>query len=190
MRDNYMRIKKMKLPPAEARRCMWLLTRLDAFAIKELYIFNAEQPIIIEDMVELRITARNYWLKETGFIGKFLNATNDLSDSDIQLLKSWENRLISNFIVIAYCSEYAVFYSTADSKFYGVLALGDSFKEILRHKLPLVVRACLLPYDEHIIWDGCVGFIDILLGRDIEDAFIDDYYAAKRKGKIVTRLVS
>jgi len=179
----------MKLPLPDAHRCVDLLDRVDRFAVLNLKIFKRNRRIVVENDLEARLIVRERWQRcsET-VIENFIHANNDLSVAAIQLLKSWKKRLRANFVVVAYCPQYAVFYSVDDYKFYGVVALTDGFDVMLPYKLPVFLETILLPYNEYIIWDGLVRASADVLDEIVTSTILDAYEEAKNNGEIITTL--
>jgi len=83
--------------------------------------------------------------------------------------------------------KYAVFIH--DNKVYGVLALHDSFDEIIHPSaLPFYVKAVLLPYKGKIVYDGLLQSYSVFFGGGIKANLKEDYMAAKQNGRIIETL--
>jgi len=178
----------MQLPLQDAKRCIDLFDELDSFVIRTGNIFKRGEKIVVEDVNEVRLKVRSYWQKDSSFIENFISSTKTLSQDDIDVLIKWKNRGRSDFLILRYCSEYAVFFSEEDKKMYGVLALTENFVDILPYEPPIMVRTSLFPYKENIIWDGLVQVFGVEFGKNFTQQFTVDFEKAKRNGELIFQL--
>jgi hypothetical protein len=110
-----------------------------------------------------------------------------LSAAHLAIVESWKQFIRGDFFIERYLKKYAVFIQ--DQKVYGVLALNDSFEEMLPHDpLPMYVSATLLPFRDKIIYDGLIGSYSIYLGGGISSELKEIYLTAKQNGTILERL--
>jgi hypothetical protein len=176
-----------KLTHADAKRCIALFSKLDMFKIETLDV-SKKADFFIEDINELRFEARSLWQEKPAEIESFLAKNKELSAEDIQLVSSWKIHVKDQFIIMKYYQDYAVFYSREHEKYYGVKALIDSFKMLLKTKSPIVVTTSLFPFGDCIIWDGLVNISGVSFGRNMTQSFSEDCDEARKNGQIILQL--
>ena len=178
----------MMLSPYDARRCLSLLEKLDLFTAENSNIFKRGERIVVDDMSEIILKAREHWQNNPEFIEKFIASNKSLKDNQIEALKSWKNRKRSQFMIVKYCPRYAVLASIEDEKYYGVLALSDSFHTLLPMDPPVVIETSLLPYKGQIVWDGLVAISGVQFGENMENDFIEECEEKQESGEIILQL--
>ena len=83
-----------------------------------------------------------------------------------------------------YLKKHAIF--IGNDKVYGVLGLQNSFDELIpKQALPVFVETVLLPFGDHIIYDGLMLGGNIMIGRNMARGYKDTYMEAKRKGELI-----
>jgi hypothetical protein len=86
--------------------------------------------------------------------------------------------------------KYAVFIGP-DDVVYGVLGLYEGLNEIFpKNRLPLLVRAVLLPFQGKIVYDGLFHGANIFFGGGIKEELKQVYLLAKESGLMVEDLLA
>ena len=110
-----------------------------------------------------------------------------LSDDDLSIVSKWKMCIQGEFTIERMLKKYAVFIKGRDV--YGVLGLQQGLDEIVpRSRLPLYVRAVLLPFKGRIIYDGLFEPYDYYFGGGIKGELREIYMAAKQTDRIVESL--
>jgi len=178
----------MQLPLKDAKRCIRLFSGLDMFALETSNVFKKGQTIVADSINEVRLEARLVWQNDSTFIERFIRSKKKLSEEDINLLRSWKGITRSTFVISKYYPQYAAFISLEDGSVYGVLALTDSFKEILPKNPPITVETSLFPYNGRIIWDGLVSISMVSFDKNLTSATNNELETIKKNGKIILQL--
>jgi hypothetical protein len=146
---------------------------------------------------EARLEVRNAFLDETDLIELFVDANPfDLSDEELDVVRSWRHQVAGKFYIFRYLKKYTVFLSTDDPAIaYGVVALTDSFEDLVGPHLPILVETVLVPLGDKIIYDGLVSSYNITVGGGIitfgggiKRSLNESYKLAKERLGIVTSL--
>ena len=112
----------------------------------------------------------------------------DFAPDELDIVRSWRHYVAGEFILQKQLARHAVFVTLSDSpKAYGVVALSETFEQILCRRLPLMVEAVLLPFRDIIIYDGLMSTMNVSFGSGIRRSFNETYQQAKARG-IITRL--
>ncbi len=108
----------------------------------------------------------------------------NLSQEELEIVKSWKKYRRGDYFIERLLKKYAIF--IGDEKVYGVLALHDSFEDMLAYvRLPYYVKATLLPFKGKIIYDSLLQGYSISFGGGIRANLKETYMAAKQNGKII-----
>ena len=108
----------------------------------------------------------------------------DLSKEELEIVKSWKKFQRGDFIIERLLKKYAVF--IGGEKVYGVLALHETFDEVLPDlRLPYYAEAVLLPFKGKIIYDGLLNSYAVSFGGGIKSDLKETYMAAKQNGMII-----
>jgi hypothetical protein len=111
------------------------------------------------------------------------------SDEELEIILSWKNLVKGTFQLFRYLKKYAVFLDdSSPMRAYGVVALMDSFEEILGSSLPIMLKAVLLPFKGQIIYDGFLLPYRIYFGAGIRRGLNAEYQEAKSRYGIITSL--
>jgi hypothetical protein len=108
----------------------------------------------------------------------------DFSDEELEIVKSWKKFERGNFFIERLLKKHAIF--IGDEKVYAVLALYDSFEDVLPFvSLPYYAKAVLLPFKGRIIYDGQLQWYSVMFGSGIKFDLKETYMAAKQNNKII-----
>jgi hypothetical protein len=133
---------------------------------------------------------RDYLFEHIEIIDDFIEDNAHLFErNEIDILLSWKHFVSGDFVLERLLNKYAVFIS--GEKVYAVLALQDSFREILGgNAVPAYVTTILLPFKGQIIYDGILEPYRISFGGGIRNSVKDIYINAKERGTIVHDLLA
>ncbi len=113
----------------------------------------------------------------------------NFSEDELEVVRSWKEFIRGRFVLFRYLKKYTIFLSTdSPPKAYGVLALLDSFEEIVGQPPPILVDAVLLPLKGQIIYDGFLAPYTISFGPGIRRGMNETYQATKARFGIITSL--
>lgn len=106
----------------------------------------------------------------------------DLSEKDLGLISRWKYTIKGEAWIVRHLSEYSVFLMSNGGKthLYGVKSLSEDLEHIIpKNYLPEVVIVTLLPYGEHIIYDGYMQGYNIAFGSGMKSGLREEYNQAK-----------
>ena len=114
----------------------------------------------------------------------------DLSKSQLEIIESWKDFKQGRFYIFRYLKNYTVFLESNndDPRAYGVVALMSTFEEMIGPRLPIIVEAVLLPFEDQIIYDGIFMPYPVFFGGGIKRSLNEAYRQAKARYGIITSL--
>jgi hypothetical protein len=114
------------------------------------------------------------------------------SPQELAIVASWRHMVKGDFYILRYLKPYAVFLSGQEpTHLYGVLGLYDPIEKVTQSfPLPVLVKATLLPFREHIIYDGIMNFYSLFFGGGIRRDLNETYSRLKEREGIIEQLVS
>jgi hypothetical protein len=112
------------------------------------------------------------------------------SAQELAIVASWRHRVSGDFYIMRHLKPYTVFMSGRGTPhLYGVLGLYDPLEEVTGGApLPILVQATLLPFRDHIIYDGILSFYRITFGRGIRTSLTEEYNRLKEREGIIEQL--
>ncbi len=136
---------------------------------------------------ETRLKVRKALLDEMDLIQFFVDANPfDLTDGELEIVRSWQHQLFGKFFVFRYLKNYTVFLSTEEPAVaYGVLALTQPFQELVGPYLPVWTETVLMPFKGKIIYDGLMSSFNISFGPGVHRNLNESYKQAKERLNIV-----
>ena len=140
--------------------------------------------------LERKLKARNALYGHIALIDSFV-AENPFNFSpwELKIVAGWKNPVKGTFYLLRYLKKYAIFLDDeTPPKAYGVVALTDTFEEILGPGLPIMLEAVLLPFKGQIVYDGFLVPNSVIFGGGIRMELNDDYQEAKHRSGIITSL--
>jgi len=113
------------------------------------------------------------------------------SPQELAIIASWRHCVRGDFYILRYLKPYAVFLSGQEpTHLYGVLGLFDPIEMVTQNfPLPVLVKATLLPFRQHIIYDGILNFYSIFFGGGIRGDLNETYSRLKEREGIIEQLV-
>ncbi len=114
----------------------------------------------------------------------------DFSKSQLEIIESWKDFKQGRFYIFRYLKNYTVFLeiNNDDPKAYGVLSLISTFEEMIGSRLPIMVEAVLLPFEDQIIYDSIFAPYSVFFGGGTKRRFNEAYRQAKARYGIITSL--
>ncbi len=139
--------------------------------------------------LEKKVEVRNALYDNIDLIDEFVEKNPDnFSLEELDIISSWKNFLKSTFYIFRYLKKYSVFLaSDTDAKAYGVLGISSDLKEMFSH-LPIMVDTVLIPFKNHVIYDGFMAPYSMTFGGGIRRNFKTIYDEAKAKYGIIATL--
>lgn len=132
---------------------------------------------------------RDYLFEHIEIIDEFIEDNAHLLEKEeIDTVLSWKHFVSREFIIERFLSKYAVF--MAEGKVYAVMALQESFSDILENRPPMYVKTVLLPFKGQIVYDGILEPYGISFGGGVKAILKDSYRKAKESGAIVHDLLA
>ncbi len=112
-----------------------------------------------------------------------------LKEKELKIIQGWKTPITGTFYLTKNLKKHAIFLDEeTPAKAYGVLAITDTFEEILGPELPIRLEAVLLPFKDQIVYDGFVKYSNIIFGRGFRGELNEEYRQAKDLYGIITRL--
>jgi hypothetical protein len=110
------------------------------------------------------------------------------SAEELALVASWHHGVHGQFYVLRHLQRYTVFLDVHDPpKVYGVLALHDDFPDLFP-RVPRLIDTMLLPFHNHITYDGQCQYYNVVFGRGMTRRLHDSYQLAQAQYGIITSL--
>lgn len=117
------------------------------------------------------------------------NPTN-LSQDDLALVDSWQHRVSSEFFIFRYLKKHTVFISgESPARGYGVLGLTSPIEDIFGPRLPILVKAVLLPFEDRITYDSLLSSYPVSFGGGYRSSLKDTYRDIQERSGIITALL-
>lgn len=136
----------------------------------------------------VKLKRRDYLLNNKKILDDYLITNFEkLTTNEITILTNFKKAITSDFIIFKCLTNYAVFIDTKDNKFYTVKALGDRFDHFF-DRFPILVQTTILPFNDHIIYDGFMKSQEIYFGSGMKSTMNEDYKTAKRNNDILTTI--
>lgn len=185
----------MKLPIEDVRLFFKLYFALLAYANRELKVVEdvSKAGDIAKVSIEQTHKIREALFKHPRLLDRFAEENPEgFSPEELGTVRSWKHRVWGDFYLMRYLNTYGVFMSSKESShLYGVLGLYDSFETVIGGQpLPVALRTTLLPFKDHIIWDGIVTTYTVLFGPGFRADLNATYRRLKGKEGIVELLLN
>lgn len=126
---------------------------------------------------------------DVNLIDEYLSCVRDLSDDDRELISSWKRCVSGRFILERILKKGAMLISVEDEKVYQVYGILSTWDEMFGYaRLPLMIQATLIPFEDVIISDGLIQTYNVIIGGNMTRLFKDTYLTAKKAGMIQRQL--
>lgn len=148
----------------------------------------------LEDFLELsieeKVKIRNGLCNHLELLDSFIveNPFN-FSPEELEIVAGWKHLVRGTFYLLHYLKKYAVLLEDKrEPRVYGVVALTNTFEEILGPRLPIMLETVLLPFKGQITYDGFMNLYSISFGKGIRTDLEDAYQESKSKFGIITSI--
>lgn len=114
------------------------------------------------------------------------------SQKELDIILNWKHFIKGRFFITKFLKNYAVFLKEEEnsehSKAYGVKALFSPFEKMLGEYLPIMTNAVLIPFKEHIIYDGFLYPYNVSFGAGMRADINETYQLASSRFGIIESL--
>jgi len=181
----------VRLPKKDIQLFFKLYLKLLHYTNQKLKVFKgATTPskmdgVILDEQTEIRDALFN----NPSIIDSFAEENpSKFTREELNIVTGWRHHVKGSFYIVRYLKRYAVFLDENATRAYGVLALNNSFQEILGPELPVRLEAVLLPFKGRIVYDGLIRYNNIIFGRGFQKSLKEDYQMAKHRHGVITSL--
>ncbi|MCI0441083.1 MAG: hypothetical protein L0177_18420 [Chloroflexi bacterium] len=151
----------------------------DADTFEKYVALPMEEKLLVRDALYENIHLIAEYVKEN---------PNGRSADELAIIAAWKNPVVGEFYIERMLKRYAIFVGPGN-KVYSVLGLHQALEEMIHpSRLPLYVRAVLLPFKGKIVYDGLFQPYNVYFGRGISSDVKETYLAAKQQGNIIESL--
>jgi len=141
------------------------------------------------DIAETQPIRKKIFSDKYNFMDTYIRENPDtLNQEELKIIASWKKYETDKFIVIKHVKEYSLFFNPDNQKVYGVKGITDSFEEKFRGYAPVMVDITLIPFKEHLIYDGLFAPYNISFGGGIRSSLKQESEAAIQRFGIITDL--
>ena len=180
-----------KLLESDAKLFHKIMDSLLFFANKKLNIIKNCSSIqeLHKNAIEKTIPIRKKVFSDTEIIDDYIKENPDrLSNDEMQILASWKKSLESDFMVVKYEKEFALFLHSKLQREYGIKGITDSFKEKFKGYSPIMIKIRLLPFKDDLIYDGIFFPYQITFGGGVRSSIKVEADSAIQKYGVITSL--
>ncbi|MFQ5595538.1 MAG: hypothetical protein ACE5HA_15430 [Anaerolineae bacterium] len=183
----------MKLPPEDVEIFYEIQPALYSFVNQRRRLFpelTTPDDIKANADMEHFLAFREALYRDRGLFDKFAVANpGNLPAGHLEIARSWRHFVAGELYIFRYLKKHTIFLDDHDPpKAYGVLGLNSDIEEIVYMKPPILVKAVLLPFREHIVFDGILQPYNVYFGGGIKRRLNEDYRMAKERFGIITSL--
>ena len=183
---------RVKLAQEDLELFIKLHTSLLVYANRQLKVVDGVQTLerFMNSRLEKQVKIRNALHDNIALIDPFVTENPfNLSADELEIVAGWRHLVKGTFYLLRHLKRHAIFLDDmAPPRAYGVLALTNTFEEILGSVLPIRLEAVLLPFKGQIVYDGFLVPYSIFFGRGVREGLNEDYREAKDRFGIITSL--
>lgn len=118
---------------------------------------------------------------DVGLIDEYLKDADGISVIDRELISSWKRCVSGRFVLERILKKGAMLISVEGDEVYQVSGIVSTWDEMFGWaRLPLMIRATLIPFEDVIISDGLIQTYNVIIGGNMARTFKDTYMAAKK----------
>lgn len=126
---------------------------------------------------------------DVGIIDEYLKDAEGISVTDRELIMSWKRCVTGRFVLERILKKGAMLISVEDEEVYQVSGIVSTWDEMFGYaRLPLMVQATLIPFEDVIISDGLIQTYNVIIGGNMARTFKNTYMAAKKSGTLHRQL--
>ncbi|MDR2171452.1 MAG: hypothetical protein LBP59_15025 [Planctomycetaceae bacterium] len=134
------------------------------------------------------VTLKDKLWDDIEIIDEYINSRKKMTKEQLQILEGWHNRISGNFVLMKYLKKYAVFLDQRNNLLYGVIGITNPINLTLPHRLPILIKAVLLPFNDMIIYDSILQPFDIQFGKNVRSDLNEKYTEIKKEKGIITTI--
>lgn len=173
-----------RLPDADVHQFFQLYRALQLYANAGLHVVPEVQTVehVAQLKLEDQIKLRDALYDHPELIDSFVAENpSGLTAEELTEVNGWSRFIRGDFYVLRHLKRYSVFVSSGQpAQAYGVLGLADSIADTFpANALPVYLKAVLLPFKGHIIWDGLATYRNVTFGPGIRAGLHETYQRAK-----------
>lgn len=138
----------------------------------------------LPDYPEVIVEARNILFKRRDLIQKYCNLNPDgFSNEELRLIKRFADMKEGIFTIVKYDEQFT--YLTDELNLYGIKGITNNIQDILKkYSLPVLIKTCLLPFRNQIIYDGFLNPIPMSFG----DGALQNILRDSKKRKAIYKI--
>jgi hypothetical protein len=180
-----------QLPKSDHKLFYETWYKLLNFVNLELGVVNMQIKAVFPQNIDerkLSCVREKLW-EDPELIEEFINDDTSLSDTEISLLKSWQEKHVKGkFILMRHTLDYSVFMGVEPLKLYAVKGITSSIADVLHRPLPIMLETILLPFNDTIIYDSYIAPLDIRFGESMMEVFTNDFEKTEQAEGLVFTL--
>ena len=181
----------MKLSEENGKRFYDLWLPLLDYVNEKRGIKSKLRDIRLEDHLnpnEVKAVSDVLWA-DAEIIDEYLKDVKNIPDSDRELIRGWKRCITGRFIIERILKKGAMLISVENEEVYQVSGIISTWDEMFGYaRLPLMIQATLIPFEDVIISDGLIQTYNIIIGGNMTRSFKDVYMTAKNNGMIHCKL--
>lgn len=141
--------------------------------------------------MEDKVKVRDYLFSHTELFDQYIQDNLDsLDDVGASIISGWKDFIAQDFYIERWLKKYTIFIDDSD-KVYGVLGPVSAPEDSIdQRRLPVRVKATLLPFKDKIVYDGFLRFYNVSFGGGIRSRLKQTYLIAKDNDNIIHTLDS
>ena len=138
--------------------------------------------------LEIKVQSRDALFTDSNILRYFLmDNGKHLTKEGVSFLKSVEQGMLSNFVVLRQYKKYGVLMHPETGVFYEVVNITEQFSKLLSY-IPTYITTALFNFNGKIICDGLFKGGNMNIGPNNEKSFLEKYHACKADREVVTLL--
>ncbi|WP_119328272.1 hypothetical protein [Cysteiniphilum halobium] len=112
----------------------------------------------------------------------------EFKEEDLNIIRQWRGKLAVDGFLMKHLREYSVVMATPvankgtgrGTRLYGIKGISHSLEDFFpKHSLPYQASFILLPFLEHVIYDGFISTNSIYFGSNMRRSFTNEYNQIK-----------
>ena len=126
---------------------------------------NTLKEFLHNDVQETQPLRKRIFSDKYNFTDSYLQENPDsLNQEELSIIASWKKYKAGKFFIVKHAKEYSLFFNSENQKVYGIKGITDSFEEKFHGYAPIMVDITLIPFREHIIYDGLFAPYNLSFG--------------------------
>jgi hypothetical protein len=153
-------------------------------------IKNLKEPMLKNIPPVYIINLYKMLLSHIELIDSFVNENPfTFTQEELEIIKSWNNFIKCNFLIMAYLRDYTVFMTiSSEQKVYGVLGLSDRIRDVIPPFIPQYVETILLPFRGKIVYCGYIYSYNVRIDENLKRSIQEEDQKARKKFGVITSL--